>query len=136
MRVNVMQPEDAERLWPVISDILWPAVRQDPAYDMQTLYEMVMSGSAFLLEVEDGAHGLWVVSVNDDIAWTTAIAGRIDGGPKQRLNTIRTAVQAIEAVGKARGWKAHRICGRDWSTILPDYTPYAGERNGIEKVLA
>lgn len=139
MQVVMMDSSRIDRLWPVIEQVLEPALRQSPDYDVMALYDRLICGSALLFEVDEGAQGLWVVSLNEDdglVAWTTAIAGKIDGGPKARLSLIREAVEAIETVATMAGCKAHRICGRDWNRILPDYTPFEGERNGIEKRLA
>lgn len=138
MQVSMMERDRIERLWPVVVQALWPAIRQDPTYNVQSLYDRLNHGSALLFEVEDGAKGLWVVTLDEDdglVAWTTAIAGKIEGGPKARLSLIRKAVVAIENVAKLAGCKAHRICGRDWSKLLPGYIPYEGARNGIERLL-
>lgn len=140
MQVVAMEPDRIERLWPVIVRILWPAIRQDPTYNVQSLYHRLTDEkpTAILFEVDEGAKGLWVVTLAEDggmIAWTTAIAGTINGGPKARLGILRQAVEAIENVARQAGCKAHRICGRDWSKLLPGYTPYEGARNGIERLL-
>lgn len=87
--------------------------------------------------MRDGAEGLWIVSVAPDLseAWTVAIAGKLEGGPKQRLASMRFAVECMERALVASGIKKHRLCGRDWSAILPDYVPFEGVKNGIQKVL-
>lgn len=133
-----MEPARIARLWPVMAELLWPAVRQDPTYSLTGLYSRLMDGSALAFEAGEGAAGLWIVSLGDDdglVAWTTAIVGKIDGGPKQRIRTMREAVAALEETLKQAGVRAHRICGRDYSRLLPDYVPYLGARNGLEKVL-
>lgn len=135
-------PVPIERIqtdWEAIALALWPALRQDPSFSVQSLYDRLMDGSSLLFEAADGAIGYWVVSLDMDgdemIAWTTAIAGKISGGPKQRVETIRVAVNALEQTLVNAGVTAHRICGRDWSAVLPDYLPYEGARNGLEKRL-
>lgn len=138
MQVTLINADRIAAEWPFYAEMLWPAVRQDPTYDIANLYSRLMEGSALLFQVGDGAKGYWVVSLGYDeglVAWTAAIAGSIEGGPKQRLATMREGVRALEETLKQAGVIAHRICGRDWSTILPDYQPFAGARNGIEKRL-
>ena len=144
MQAVPVSPAEIAAMWGDIADALWPAIRQDPTYSMPTLHSRLMSGRALLFQVSDGANGYWVVSldsevnqngVNELIAWTTAIAGRIDGGPKSKVATIRHAVATLEAVLADAGVKAHRICGRDWSRVLPEYVPYDGARNGLERRL-
>lgn len=140
MHVTLMSRGRVQAEWPDIAERLWPAVRQDPTYNLNGLLRRICDGSALIFEVADGAAGLWVVSLDEEdgkvVAWTTAIAGKIAGGPKRRLATMRHAVAALEKTLKQAGVKAHRVCGRDWSSILPDYSPYAGVRNGLQKELA
>lgn len=139
MQVTLLDTGRLEAEWEAIAERLWPAVRQDPAYSLHGLRKRLLERSALAFEVSEGAAGLWIVSLGEDdglVAWTTAIAGKIEGGPKARVAAIRNAVAALENTLKQAGVKAHRICGRDWSAILPDYLPYAGARNGIEKELA
>ena len=125
--------------WGSITDALYPALRQDPTFSVQSLYDRLMAGLAWVCEVSDGASGYWVITLDVDgddlVAWTTAIAGKIEGGPKQRVKYIRDAVAFLENIMINAGVTAHRICGRDWSTILPLYLPYEGAKNGLEKRL-
>jgi len=142
MNTARISPEHIAKDWGGIAEKLWPAIRQDPSYNVQSLYNRLMVGTALLFRVSDGANGYWVVSldsevnqngVNELIAWTEAISGQIDGGPTAKRAAIRQAVDALEQVLKLAGVKAHRLCGRDWSAILPQYAPYAGVRNGLER---
>lgn len=136
MNVTTIPKEQIEADWDRIAWALLGAVRHSPGYDLNNLYTRLMNGSALLFKVSDGASGYWAVSIDDDgSAWTVAIAGKIDGGPKQRLETIRYAVKALEASLVNIGVTVHRICGRDWSAILTDYRPYSGVVNGLEKEL-
>lgn len=139
MQVTLLDTARIDRDWERLVEELEPALARSPDYDVAELYSRLIEQSALAFEVSDGAAGLWVVSLVDDdglVAWTTAVTGKIDGGPKARLATIRSAVAALENTLIEAGVTAHRICGRDWSAILPEYTPYAGARNGIEKRLA
>jgi hypothetical protein len=128
-----------EAEWEAISARLQPALAQDPDFDLADLYGRLLDGTALVFEVGDGAQGLWVVSIRDDgglVAWTTAIVGQIDGGPKQRLAAIRHAAGALEDTLKQAGVKAHRIGGRDWSRVFPHYTTHrVGSEFWIEKRL-
>jgi len=138
MQATLLDTARIDREWEAIEARLQPAVAVDPDYDLIGLYGRLLDGSALLFEMGDGAQGLWVVSLDEDnglVAWTTAIAGKIDGGPKARVAAIRSAVRAFEETLKLAGVKAHRICGRDWSAILPDYMPFEGARNGLQKDL-
>lgn len=126
--------------WEAIERALMPALRQDPAFRVQDLYDRLMAGLAWVCEVSDGASGYWVITLDTDgddlVAWTTAIAGKIEGGPKQRVKYIRDAVAFLENIMVNAGVTAHRICGRkSWSAVLPHYSPFEGARNGLERKL-
>lgn len=139
MQVTLLDTAQIDRNWDLIAEALAPALAQDPDFDLGALYGRLLDGTSLLFWGGDGAEGFLVVSVEDDsgdlIAWTTAIAGRFTGGPKARLTLMRKGIRAIEDVARMAGCKAHRICGRDYSRLFPDYAPYAGARNGLEKRL-
>lgn len=138
MQATLLDTARIDREWEAIEARLQPALAHDPEFDLTALYGRLLDGSALIFEVGEGAQGLWVVSISDDdglVAWTTAIAGQIEGGPKQRLASMRHAVAALETTLKQAGVKAHRICGRDWGRVLVGYSPMKGYRNGLEKVL-
>lgn len=139
LAVEPIQPAEIERDWADIAMRLWPAVRQSPGYDLEGLRQRLLGGSAMAFRVLVGGDGLWVVSADQEgpelILWTVAIAGRIEGGPKARLMAMRAALEAIEKTGRLAGCAAHRICGRDYSRLFPDYAPFEGARNGLEKRL-
>ena len=130
---------EIEERWGAISEAIWPAVRADPGFSLAGLYQRLRAGSAVAFAVSGKADGYWLVSLDDDggklVAWTVAIAGRISGGPKARATLMRQAAGALEKVLVNAGVTAHRICGRDWGRVLPDYEPYHGARNGLQKVL-
>lgn len=140
MQVTLLDTARIDREWEAIEARLQPALVQDPDFDLTALYGRLLDGTALLFEVSDGAAGLWVVSISEEgfdnlVAWTTAIAGQIDGGPKLRLAAMRHAVAALETTLKQAGVKAHRICGRYWGRVLPDYAPLPGFKNGLQKEL-
>lgn len=139
LAVEPLNPVQIERDWGEIAMRIWPAVRQSPGYDLETLRYKLTNGSAMAFRVLVGGDGLWIVEAAEDgpelVLWTVAIAGRINGGPKARLMAMRTALAAIEQTARQAGCKAHRICGRDYSRMFPDYVPLDGFRNGLEKRL-
>lgn len=125
-----------EREWPVIAEILAPAVRNDPRQTMEGLHKRLTNGADLLLEIVGPGHCLMVIEVDNELVlWTKYLAGMIAGGPKARQALIREAVAHIEVYAKGAGCTAHRLCGRDWSRMLPDYLPFEGERNGLTKEL-
>lgn len=136
MQFDPIEPSRIEAQWPVIAEILAPAVRQDPRQTLEGLHKRLAEGADNLVSVSGEASGLIVLQVTTDLVlWTRYAAGFVEGGPKQRLRTLRHIVEHIETVAREVGCKEHRICGRDWSRILPDYRPFEGHRNGLSKEL-
>ncbi len=139
MIVRTIPINRIESDWEAIERALMPALRQDPSFRVSDLYERLMAGLAWVCEVSDGASGYWVITLDTDgddlVAWTAAISGKIEGGPKQRVKYIRDAVAFLENIMINAGVTAHRICGRDWGKILPHYLPYEGARNGLQRRL-
>jgi hypothetical protein len=139
MRIERVEIDQIERMWPVLADALWPAIRQDPTFDMNGLYSRLVNGSALLFVGVEQVRGLLVVSVaedgNDLVAWTTALAAKFEGGPKARLSLMREGIRQIEDAARVAGCVANRICGRDYSKLFPGYVAYEGARNGLEKRL-
>lgn len=139
MNIQPIPTDRIEAEWGSIVDALIPALRQDPSFRIQGLYDRLMDGSAIIFEAVEGGFGYWVITLDMDgdklVAWTTALVGKIDGGPKQRLSVIRNAVDSLERTLKGAGVTAHRICGRDWHRVLPDYSPLDSARNGLQKRL-
>lgn len=126
-----------EREWPVIAEILAPAVREDPRQTMEGLHKRLASGADSLLRISGPGDALMVVEVTNGLAcWVKYLAGHIDGGPKARVAIIRAAVAHIEAVARKAGCTEIKLCGREtWARIMPDYEPFEGHRNGLRKGL-
>lgn len=124
-----------EREWPVIAEILVPAVRHDPRQTLEGLHNRLARGADGLIEVTGPGRCLIVVDVTGDAFWTKYLAGSIEGGPKARIAIMRQAIEHIETIARAAGCTEHRLCGRDWARILPDYEPFEGHRNGLRKGL-
>ena len=131
-----VDPARIEREWPVIAEVLAPAVRADPRQTMEGLHKRLASGADSLVEISGPGRCLMVIEVtNDLVCWTKYLAGTIEGGPKARLAIMRGAVAHIEKFARDAGCTAHRLCGRDWHRILPHYTPFDGRPNGLTKEL-
>jgi hypothetical protein len=136
MQVSLVDQDRIEAEWPDIAEILAPAVRGDPKQTIEGLHKRLVSGADSLLEITGPGRCLLVLEVtNDLICWTKYLAGHIDGGPKARVAIIRGAVRHIEASARDAGCKEHRLCGRDWHRILPDYRSFDGFPNGLRKEL-
>ena len=136
MQFEHVDKDRIERLWPVIAEILAPAVREDPKQTLEGLHKRLDAGADQLMSISGPGNCLMVLEIDNNlVCWTKYLAGMIEGGPKARVQIMREAVAHIEAVAKAAGCTEHRLCGRDWHKILPDYQPFEGLRNGLRKGL-
>lgn len=136
MQFTVLDRDRIAAEWPVIAEILAPAVRNDPRQTLEGLHKRLEAGLDSLLMITGPGRCLMVIELADDLScWVKYLAGSIEGGPKARVSIIRGAVEHLEAVAKDAGCTEIRLCGRDWSAILPDYTAFDGHRNGLKKEL-
>lgn len=122
--------------WPAFAEILAPALRQDTSQTLEGLHNRLARGADGLLEITGPGRCLMVLEVTPDgVCWTKYLAGKIAGGPKTRVAIIRAAVAHLEKIAREAECTEHRLCGRDWSRLLPDYLPFEGQRNGLRKGL-
>ena len=136
MQFDHVEPARIERLWPVIAEILAPAVRDDPTQTLEGLHKRLASGADKLLHISGPGGCLMVIEVTDDlVCWIKYLAGTIEGGPKARVAVIRAAVARMETIARNAGCTEIKLCGRNWSTVLPDYVAFDGHRNGLSKEL-
>jgi hypothetical protein len=135
-----VDPARIEREWPAFAEILAPAVRVHAGAKMQTVYERLMSGYFHMLEHDaPDASGLLVFRVFDDegkvSCFASYVAGKVPGGPKQMIRTMRTLMAAFEQLCREAGVYQIYIGGRDWSRVFPDYLPADDEPNRLRKVI-
>lgn len=136
MQFQHIEPARIERDWPFYAEILAPALRQDAAQTLEGLHKRLAEGAEQLLQVSGGASGLMVLEITSDlVCWVKYIGGRIEGGPKRRLQFFRDVMRNLEHVARGSGCCEIRLCGRDWSKILPDYLPCDGYPNELRKAL-
>lgn len=136
MHFEHVDTDRIERLWPVIAEILAPAVRPDPTQTLEGLHKRLAEGADWLFQISGPGHALIVFEKPVSLScWVKYLAGHIEGGPKARARIIRLAIEHIEQMAKDAGCTEVCLCGRDWSAILPDYEPLEGHRNGLRKGL-
>lgn len=137
MQFEHVDPARIARLWPVIAEILAPAVRSDPKQTLEGLHKRLESGADRLLSISGPGHALMVIEVTDGlVCWIKYLAGAIEGGPKARVAIIRAAVAHMETVARDAGCTEIKLCGRDWSRVLKSYRPFDGHTNGLMKELS
>lgn len=92
----------------------------------------------FAIEHE-GCSGLIVLSLfeGDDgvCLGITQLTGKIAYPPRRWVAVVRSAMTELSVWAKTAGCHEIRLCGRDWSRILPDFQPLSGFRNGLRKAL-
>jgi hypothetical protein len=126
--------------WSVFAEILAPAVRVHAGAKMQGVYDRLMSGHFRMVECcGPEASGLLVFHAFEEdgavSCFASYIAGKVPGGPKQMVRTMRRLMADFEATCRDSGVRQIYIGGRDWSRVFPDYEPVDDEMNRLRKVL-
>lgn len=139
MQFEHVEPSRIERLWPVIAEILAPAVAVHEGTTLERVYERLVSGYFQMVECDTpDASGLLVFRVFDDegrvSCFASYIAGKVPGGPRQMIRTMRALMMAFEHLCREAGVYQIYIGGRDWSRVFPDYEP-VDVPNRLRKVL-
>jgi len=127
------------RLWPVIAEILAPAVRVHAGAKMQDVYDRLMSGHFHLLECagEEG-QGLLVIHVFAEGDLTSCYASYIAGkaaSPRKLIPAMRSIMTQFETHCRDAGVHQIYIGGRDWRRVFPDFTPADDVPGRLRKVL-
>lgn len=136
MQFEHVEPARIEREWPAIAEIVWPAVRQNSHFTLETFRKRLLNGLDHIFKVSGEAQGYIALELSDDLCcWIKCAAGSVAGGPKARVRTILEIMAFVEKVAREAGCSEVKVSGRDWSRILKDYEPFDGFRNGIRKGL-
>lgn len=136
-----MGPAEVQRCWPWLSRLLEPAFAVDDRADPETVRQMLVGGEMGLATIHlpnaagvvvlhpgtfDGRYGLWL----------PYMVGRIEGGPKLWLRTMRAIMDHFVARARASGCTIVRIGGRNYRRVFPDFEPYDPDHpNRLQKVL-
>jgi hypothetical protein len=129
MILTPIRAEDFLDAWPWFSEVIAPAVQQDANATMAGVREAIVNGHDLAVHVGGAdARGVMVLQITPDaVCWIKYVAGRIYGGPKARIKTLRRAIAWIEKAAQDAGCKDVRVCGRDWSVVLTDYELIEGD---------
>lgn len=135
-----VDPARIEREWPIISEILAPAVEVHEGASLAIVHARLMSGYFHMVESDaPEARGFMVFRVFDDESkvscFASYVAGKVPGGPKQMIRTMRGLMAAFEQLCREAGIYQIYIGGRDWSRVFPDYQQADGVPNRLRKVL-
>jgi hypothetical protein len=112
--------------WERLGSLLAPAVRVDPTITLKGVYDALCAGTSLCFEVTlPNAEGVFVFVIFEDdgrvVCWSSYIAGKVQGGPRQWLRTMREIMSGFEVLIKRAGCVENRIGGRDWSRVFTDY---------------
>lgn len=126
--------------WDALSRLLEPAVRQDPKSTLQSVFDGLLSRRFICFEVRrKSARGALIAEIFEEdgklCCWACFIAGKVDGGPRQFLRTMREIMAGLEFHVKQAGCAEMRIGGRDWSRVFPDFSVADPATNELRKVL-
>lgn len=138
MKFTFVPRREIPLAWFWLSRMLEAAVRGDPHMSMQQLYNDLVEGRSLCVLATGPGSGAIILELDDAATcWIKYLGGKVEGGPKRRMQVLRDGVAWVEAQAAAIGCSDVRICGRDWSMILTDYElmPDAPEPNLLRKAL-
>src|SRR5690606_27132433 len=105
------EPARIERLWPVIAETVWPAVRQNSHFTLEILRQRLLNGMDHIFQISGEAHGYIAIELTDDLCcWIKCVAGKVDGGPKSRVQTMRGIIGFFENVARDAGCSEIKVC--------------------------
>jgi hypothetical protein len=136
-----MGPAEVQRCWPWLSRLLRPAVEVDGTIELEKLREQIVGGNMGLATVH-APKTAGIVVIHPVMLsgvyclWIPYIAGRIEGGPKHWLRTMRGIMAHFVALATKAGCDEVRIGGRDYTNIFPDFERFDPDHpNRLRKVL-
>lgn len=131
MQVTLLDKDRIAAEWPVIAEILAPALAVDPnGTTLEQLRADLDSGAFFIVGGETkGATGYLAFQLFEEKAgdeselccFASYLAGRVEGGPRQMIRTMRWLMAEFEASCRSAGVTQIYIGGRDWGRVFPDY---------------
>lgn len=112
-------------LWPEMAQVLAPAVRRHKSGSLDLLRLKLLKGLATAFRITSGADVYAILSLGKTTdtgkpaLWVDYVAGRIEGGPKQRVLTIQRTMRVFETVARNAGAAEIRTEGRKtWLAAL------------------
>ena len=127
MRFALVEGPEVEREWPRLAAILASALAHDPAgVSLTEIKERIAGGTASVVVADgDGVSGALVYQLFEEdgelCCFASYLAGKVEGGPRQMIATMRRLMGAFEEASRAAGVTQVFIGGRDWGRVFPDY---------------
>lgn len=124
----------------------WEGLREmlAPAFALWTLAEdeireRLDKGVMRALRLVEGGSGVVVYQVSDKphgrVLFITYAAGRLDGGPRERIRKMREIERAFEAEARRLGCVEMQGGGRNWHRVLRGWEPDGGDGVSLRKAL-
>lgn len=125
MKFDLVLPDGIRADMARYQGLLAPALKHDEAMNMGDLMRALSSGEFALYDVDlHGAKGVIVVEINQgavNTLWVRYVSGRISGPPRVWIGRVKALQIYFEGIARQMGCTEIRVCGRDWSRILPDW---------------
>jgi hypothetical protein len=128
MQVTLLDAGRIEAEWPVIAELMAPALAVNPNGATTVDQFRADLGSAKLSIVggdAEGARGYLAFQMFEEngelCCFASYFAGSVDGGPRQMIKTMRALMRAFEASCREAGVVRILIGGRDWGRVFPEY---------------
>jgi hypothetical protein len=124
--------------WGRILALIGPAIAYDRNATPDEVLEWLRSGQSEAFWIEgDGVSGVAVTTTDDDSCFINYVGGRVEGGPRAFVRTVRAVVDEIESLARAAGCRYLRLGGRNWAPVFPEWEHEGAEYpNRIRKVIS
>lgn len=127
MQVTLLDAGRIEAEWPVIAELMAPALAFTPSGATVDQFRADLDSGALSIVGGDaqGARGYLAFQLFEEdgerCCFASYFAGSVDGGPRQMIRTMRALMAAFEASCREAGVVRVLIGGRDWGRVFPDY---------------
>ena len=127
MQVTLLDRDRIEAEWPVIAEMMAPALAVNPhGATLEQFRADLESGALYIVGGEvEGARGYLAYQMfgdaDDLCCFASYFAGSVDGGPRRMIQTMRWLMSEFEVSCRSNGVKQVFIGGRDWGRVFPDY---------------
>lgn len=127
MQVTLLDTDRIEAEWPVIAELMAPALAFTPSGATVDQFRADLdSGKLSIVGGEvQGARGYLAFQIFEEsgelCCFASYFAGSVNGGPRRMIKTMRALMSAFEASCREAGVSRVLIGGRDWGRVFPDY---------------
>lgn len=137
MRFEDIDPAAIPACWEWMRALLAPAIAQDGNETEEGVRLLLEEGVMHAVRLVEGGEGVVVYELSHKhqgpVLFLNYVAGRLEGGPKERLRKMRAVEHAFLVEARRLGCVEMRGGGRNWRRFLDGWEAQEGRE--IRKVI-